>query len=90
LVVRSVRACADWHDEGMIEPVKSQIPGVHADEGVMWKFGDAGYVSVFADGHVRFAAYPPQPGMEVTHNRNDSSLPGSHVLIVQKAKPKKS
>lgn len=31
----------------MIEPVKKQIPGVHADEGVMYKFGDLGYVSVY-------------------------------------------
>jgi hypothetical protein len=67
----------------MIEPVKSQIPGVHADEGVMYKFGDLGYVSVYADGHARFVAYPD---MHVTHAVNDSDRPGEHVLTVQPRK----
>jgi hypothetical protein len=70
----------------MIEPVKSQVPGCHADEATMYKFGDLGYVSVFADGHIRFVAYPPPDGMEFVHNSNESSVPGSHVMIVRKIK----
>lgn len=45
-------------DDGcMIEPQPKQIPGVHKDVGVMYKFGDLGYVSVYADGHIRLGAY---------------------------------
>lgn len=64
----------------MIEPVKSQVPGVAASEAIMWRFGDLGYVSVYADGHARFVAYA---GMDITHAVNNSDRPGEHVLTVQ-------
>jgi hypothetical protein len=72
-----------WQDEVMIEPVKKPIPGVHADEGVMYKFGDLGYVSVFADGHIKFVAYPPPDGMKITHYVNHSNLPGAQAMEVK-------
>ena len=64
----------------MIEPVKSHVPGVAASEATMWRFGDLGYVSVYADGHARFVAYA---GTTITHAVNSSDRPGEHVLTVR-------
>lgn len=65
----------------MIEPVREdRIRGVQDGEGVLYRFGNAGYVTVYRDGHVRFVGLQSDE-YSVAHNHNNTTLPGSHVII---------